>query len=136
MNELEFELKRLPEPALPAGLTAGITARIARLDEERAAGAGEPPRVARAQSGRDRLAWAAALVGVAIGLGAQAYRLVLGEATLDLISPRISGGMNGVVEMLPASPAVAVLAAGLLLYLVGLFAPLRGTGHAHSQVNR
>lgn len=54
--------------------------------------------------------------------------LVVGEATLDLTSLWISGGMGGVVEMLPASSAVAVLAAGLLLYLAGLFAPLRGTG--------
>ena len=114
MNPLESELKRLPEPALPEGLTAAITARIERLDEERAAGAGEPPRVAGVVAGRDRLAWALALVGVTVGLGAQAYSLVVGEATLDLISPRISGAMNGVV---------AVLAVGLLLYLAGLFAP-------------
>ena len=128
MNEFEAALKHLPEPAFPEGLTATITARIARLDEERAAVVAEPPWVARARAGRDRLAWAAALVGVAIGLGAQAYRLVLGEAALDLISPRISGGMNGAVEMLPASPTVAVLAVGLLLYLAGLFAPLHDTG--------
>jgi hypothetical protein len=68
-------------------------------------------------------------VGLTVGLGAQAYRLFVGEATLDFTSPRISGGFDGVVEMLPASPAVAVLAAGLLLYLAGLFAPLRDTGH-------
>lgn len=127
MNALESDLKRLPEPALPEGLTAGITARIARLDEERAADASEPPRVAVAEASRDRLAWAVALVGMTVALGAQAYMLVVGEATLDLTSLRISSGMDGVVEMLPASSAVAVLAAGLLLYLAGLFAPLRGT---------
>jgi hypothetical protein len=54
--------------------------------------------------------------------------------TLDLTSLRISRGfeltpwlMDGVVEMLSPSPAVAVLAVGLLLYLIGLFAPLRRT---------
>jgi len=31
-------------------------------------------------------------------------------------------------ETLHAGPAVLVLAAGLLLYLAGFFAPLRGTG--------
>lgn len=127
MNALESDLKRLPEPALPEGLTAGITARIAHLDEERAANASKPPRVAVAEASRDRLAWAVALVGMTVALGAQAYMLVVGEATLDLTSLRISSGMDGVVEMLPASSAVAVLAAGLLLYLAGLFAPLRGT---------
>jgi hypothetical protein len=129
MNALESDLKRLPEPPFPKGLAADISARIARLDEERAADASEPPRVAVAEARRDRLAWVVALVGVTVGLGAQAYGLVVGEATLDLTSLRISGGMDGIDEMLPESPAVAVLAAGLLLYLVGLFASLRRTDH-------
>jgi hypothetical protein len=118
----EFDLKQLSQPALPEGLAAGITARIARLDEEGPTGVGEPP--------RDRLAWAAGLGGVTIGLSAQVYRLVAGEATLDhLISLRISGGMGGVIEMLPASPAVAVLVAASVLSLAALHALLRGTGH-------
>jgi hypothetical protein len=61
-----------------------------------------------------------------ISFGALAHVLLVGNTALGLISPRISGGMDGVVEMLPASPAVIVLAAGLLLHLAGLFAPLRG----------
>ena len=118
----ESDLRHLSEPALPEGLAAGINARIARIDEQRTAGTSEPP--------RDRLAWAAALLGVTLGLGAQAYRLVVGDATLDhLTSLRIGGGMDGVIEMLPASPAVAVLAAGSMLYMAGLHALLRGTGH-------
>ena len=121
----ESDLRHLSEPALPEGLAAGINARIARIariDEQRTAGTSEPP--------RDRLAWAVALLGVTLGLCAQAYRLVVGDATLDhLTSLRIGGGMDGVIEMLPASPAVAVLAAGSMLYMAGLYALLRGTGH-------
>ena len=130
MNALESDLKRLPEPALPEGLSASITARIARVDEERAAAALESPRVVRTESGRARLAWAAALAGATVGLGAQAYRLAVGEAALDLTSPRLGGLMTGVVEMLPATPAAAFLAMGLLLYLAGLFAPLRDAGRS------
>ncbi|MEN8377066.1 MAG: hypothetical protein ABFS34_16705 [Gemmatimonadota bacterium] len=129
MNSLESDLTRLPEPESPAGLSAGVMARIARLEKERTVGAGEPPRVAVTKAGRERLAWAAALAGVTAGLGAQAYRLFVGEATFQLTSLRISGGMQGIIEMPPASPAVAVLAAGLLLYLGGLFASLNGAGH-------
>jgi len=127
MNALESDLKRLPEPAFPEGLTEAITARIARLDEERADDAVEPPRLAVAEPRRDRLAWAMALLGLTVGLGAQAYRLAVGEASLDLVSPRMISGIEGAVEMLPASPAVAVLALGLFLYLAGLFAPLRSS---------
>ena len=120
MNALESGLKRLPEPEVPEGLTAGITARIALLDEEH--------RVPDAEAGRDR--WALALVGVTVGLSAQAYRLAVGEATFHLTTPRLGGGMDGIVEMLPTTPAVAVLAAGLLLYLAGLFAPFHGTSQS------
>lgn len=126
MNALESDLTRLPEPAVPAGLAAGINARIARLDAQRAATASEPSRLDAADSRRDRLSWTVALVGATVGLGAQAYRMLLGEATLDLTSLRISGGLGSVIEMPPLTPATAVLAAGLLLYLAGLLAPIRG----------
>ena len=133
MNGLESDLKRLPEPALPEGLSAAITARIealAGVEEEHTAAAGERPVVA-AHAGRDVFAWALALAGVTVGLGAHAYRLVVGEATLDItslrIGPGIDGGLNGLVEMLPTTPGVAILATGLLLCLAGLLAPLGGT---------
>jgi hypothetical protein len=134
MNTLESDLKHLPNPALPEGLSADIMARLANLDEEGIAGASKPARVASIKATRDRLAWTAALVGLTVGVGAQAYRLAVSAMTLDLTSLRISRGfeltpwlMDGVVEMLSPSPAVAVLAVGLLLYLIGLFAPLRRT---------
>ena len=122
MNDLESDLTRLAQPTVPEALAASITARIARLDDPRAADLIE--------ASSDRSAWGVvALVGMTVGIGAQVYRLYTGEATLDFTSLRIGGGFDGVVEMLPASPAVAVLAAGLLLYLAGLFAPHRRTGY-------
>ena len=130
MTSLESDLKQLPEPAVPEGLAAGVTARIARIDLD--PGEARTPRAGRAQmtaaeARRDRLAWAAALVGLAVSLGAQVYRVAVGEVTLGT-SLQTIGGIAGLVEMLPASPAVGVLAIGLLMYLAGLFAPMRSTG--------
>lgn len=130
MNALESDLRRLPEPALPEGLTAAITGRIARVAEERVgiarrAGTGEPPGAAALTAVPNRFAWAAALVGMTVGVGTQLYRLVVGETAFDVVSPRIVG-IHGPAEMLSASPAAAVLAAGLLLYLASFFAPLLG----------
>ena len=130
MNTFESDLEQLPEPAVPEGLTAAITLRIARFDEDRAGGITETPHIAVAGTGRERWAWAAALTGLVVGLGTQVYRLAVGEATLNFTSSRIIGGLDGVVEMLPASPAVAVLGVGLLLFLAGFLDPVRGMGRA------
>ena len=126
---LEIELHRQPEPAPPAGLAAAIIARTARLDDERATTSRDASWVAAIKARSDRRAWAAAIAGLAVGLGAQGYRLLSGESTLNLTSSRIGGGMDGVIELLHGGPAVVVLAAGLLLYLAGLFA-LLGTTEA------
>lgn len=119
-HPLDSELSRLPEPSPPAGLTVAIILRTAHHDEKRAAASPAKTRPAKTQY--DRYAWAVLLAGVAIGLGAQAYRLLVGESTLPLASSFIRGGTKGLIEMPQASPAVFVLVAGLLLYIVGLFA--------------
>ncbi len=130
MNTLESDLKHLPEPALPEGLSANITARLANLDEEGIAGASKPVRIASIKATRDRLAWTAALVGLTVGVGAQAYRIAVSAMTLDLTSLRIIREfelISWLMDGAPPSPAVALLAVGLLLYLIGIFAPLRRT---------
>ena len=130
MNTLESDLKHLPEPALPEGLSANITARLANLDEEGIAGASKPVRIASIKATRDRLAWTVALVGLTVGVGAQAYRIAVSAMTLDLTSLRIIREfelISWLMDGAPPSPAVAVLAVGLLLYLIGIFAPLRRT---------
>jgi len=130
MNTLESDLKYLPEPAVPEGLSANITARLANLDEEGIAGASKPVRIASIKATRDRLAWTAALVGLTVGVGAQAYRIAVSAMTLDLTSLGIIREfelISWLMDGAPPSPAVAVLAVGLLLYLIGIFAPLRRT---------
>jgi hypothetical protein len=70
---------------------------------------------------------AACRTALAAALGARVYSLAAGESTLAFSSARIAGGTTGPLEMPGAEPAVLVLAAGLVLYLVGLLASLRGT---------
>ena len=103
------------------------TDSLGRVDAERGAASREFPAVTAAKARSDRPAWAAAIAGVTIGLGAQMYGLLAGESTLDLVSSRIGDGTAGLLEIPHADPVVFLLAAGLLLYLTGLFAPLRGT---------
>lgn len=117
---LDSELSRQAEPAPPAGLAAAIVARTARLDEEVPSVSGDLLRDPAARVRSDRPWWAAALVGGGAGLGVQVFGLLSGEMPLDLTSPRIGGG----IEMLVPSPSVVVLAAGLLLYLAGIFGPI------------
>jgi hypothetical protein len=128
MNTLESELKRLPEPRAPEALSARVMARIAQVDAERAAAAAASA-PAPVEPARDRLAWALLLSGFVVGLGAQTYRLVVGEGRLDLMAPRIRGGVEGMLQMVPATPAVVVLAVGTLLYLAGLFTSSRAAAH-------
>ena len=123
---LEAALTGLQEPAAPPALAAVIMARAARIDENRAAPGASRLTVDRTRS--DRRAWVAALAGVAIGLGVHTYGLITGETPFGLTSSRIGGWADRFLEMPQVGPAVLVLGVGLLLYLVGLFAPIRDTG--------
>ena len=62
---LDSGLRELAEPAPPPALAAAVASRIAHPVEPPAAGAS------------NRLAWATALAGVTIGLGALAYGLLV-----------------------------------------------------------
>ncbi len=122
---IHADFTHLPEPEEPPGLTAAITARIAQLDEERARGTIETPRASLA-SRLDQWSWVAAIAGVVIATGAETYRLIADEAALDLASIRLGTSMGGVTDLLAAEPTLAILTVGLLLYLAGMFAPVRG----------
>jgi hypothetical protein len=126
MTELETILQQLPEAEAPVHLARDVSVRIAQLAEPGIPGAaGRPARPAR-EGARAWLAWATAAAGAVIGLGAQLYRLWLGEASLNLTGARITGGLLGPLADMPVTPAAAVLALALALYLTGLLAPLRG----------
>jgi len=122
MNTLESELHDLQGPAVPAGLSATIASRVAHIDAQHQTGSSPAGDDKRAATGRDRLAWPLLLVGLSVGLGAQIYRLASGESTLDLLSVRTAGSLQRVVDLAQPSPTLAVLGAGVLLALTGLFA--------------
>ena len=114
MEDLENELRRLPEAAAPATLAAGVMARVTRMSECSASPASPASRTAVGGRARGLWAGATALAGVA----------VVGTAW-------ISGGSELAPAFDPTSPpsdllnlpSVEVwLAVGVLLYLAGLLA--------------
>jgi hypothetical protein len=110
--DMEEVLGDLAEPNAPSTITATVIARIAR--ESNATLAAQAPRR------RERPTW---ILTVA-GLLAMCVAFGIGWASTGAPSPlttKIGGGLS-----LPfGGPAVVVLAGGLMVYLAGLFAPLR-----------
>lgn len=122
MNTLASELQSLQGPTAPAGMSATIASRIARMDEQRQTTASSVREDVGAASRRGRLAWPLLLLGLSLGVGAQVYQLAAGETPLDLIDLRIAGGLQSVLDLAQPSPAMAVLGAGVLLALAGMLA--------------
>jgi hypothetical protein len=125
----EPDLTRLPDPVAPASLAGAVMARVSRLDAER-----PPASVARsismARSEKTRtwswngsLAGVAAVVGLAIVLASWIDGRLGTGSWPALISPY--PGAPNMVRLPPDPSAGLGLALGLLLYLGGLFAPLR-----------
>ncbi|MYA79040.1 MAG: hypothetical protein F4X39_00720 [Acidobacteriia bacterium] len=130
-NALDSSLKRLPEPALPESLAAGIKARMARVSEERNTRKAVVVRTRSRTSasrvsmsaGRDVLAWVAALGGIAVGFGTQIYRIARGGGAIDLTSSRV-GEWGGLLAAPDASASTLLVAIGLSLYFAGFLALL------------
>lgn len=110
-------LARLPEPAPPAALAATVMARIERESA---------PVVAEARvssHGPSHLGWFWALAG-AVGVAALAvHGWVRTASGPDLTSARI--GPSDVVLMPVEGWVSLLLCAALVVFLIGLFAPLR-----------
>lgn len=130
-NALDSSLKRLPEPALPESLAAGIKARMARVSEERntrkavvvSTGLRTSASRVSMSAGRDVLAWVAALGGIAVGFGTQIYRIARGGGAIDLTSSRV-GEWCGLLAAPDASASTLLVAIGLSLYFAGFLALL------------
>jgi hypothetical protein len=130
MKALRAELENLPQPAPPPCLDTAVMVRIADLEGRRAAGADERRRAAAAATHRHRRAWAVSLSGAAAAVGALAYMAVEGAVGLPIAS-RLTTFPGAPLAMPAASPAVLVMATGLVLYVAGLVAPAR-----HSPLRR
>jgi len=121
---VESRLADLPEPVPPATLSTGVMARVARA-ADRAAPARPPARVA---GGRPTawVTWLPAATGLALVVGIWTGGFTDSGIVTDLTASRLGGSGQSVLSMPPAGPPVVLLAGALMLYLVGLFAPLGG----------
>lgn len=116
-DEIRMRMQRLPEPAPPAGFEATIMARIAR--EADAVTAAQPAGRHATSAG-----WVGTIVGSVLAFGAIFWGwFEAGVSLPSLISPT---GRISTPALPPHLPAMLLLALGLLCYLAGLFAPLRG----------
>jgi hypothetical protein len=120
-DALETELRRLPEPSRPAGLSSAIMARARQVNDRRAAAA-SVVQPAMVRSRRDHLAWAATIAGIAIGLGVQAFTYATAGFRVDSTVQWFRVGPAGLLDSAHLWPGVLALTAGLTLYLAGLFA--------------
>jgi hypothetical protein len=124
IDEVASKVTRLPDLAPPASLSANVMARVARLSDERSVvrHAAGTSLIGTESSSRERLAWVWGLAGLVIALGTYVNREIAAGTLSDLTLSRI-GRLQLVAT--PVEPAMLVLALGLLLYLKGLFSPLR-----------
>jgi hypothetical protein len=114
-------LAALPHPAPARDLTASVLARIAEIEPARTAHAAATiPEATVPSMTRTWPAWATALGGIGAGVAIVLWTPLSGVAPMDIawLRPR------GMTPNLVATPAALILAGGLALYVVGLFAPL------------
>ena len=123
MNDaLDTELRRLPEPSRPNGLSSAIMARTRHVNDRRAAAA-RVVQPATTRGRRDHLAWAAVIAGIAIGMGMQVFTYATAGFRVAATAQWFSAGPTALLDPGHLGPGVLALAAGLTLYLAGLFAP-------------
>ena len=120
-DALETELRRLPEPSRPDGLSSAIMARTRHVNDRRAVAARVVQPTA-ARSRREPLALAAVIAGIAIGLGVQVFTYATAGFQVDSAAQWFRVGPAGLLDPGHLWPGVLALAAGLTLYLAGLFA--------------
>ena len=117
-DDLTHLLSQLPEPMPPSTLTATVMARIEREAEQRA----EAPLAAPANRARE-LAWLWTFAGIALVMMGFINGWVSAGSLPDFTAARI--GLNR-APLMPIGPSVTLLLAlGLLVYVAGLFAPIR-----------
>jgi predicted anti-sigma-YlaC factor YlaD len=122
-QQLDAELQSLIEPEPPSTLVPVVMARIARIPLQHAS---VPSPAVRVLSTTSR--W----IGVTVAIGAYLFALIQGESstlTLSQLSTLLQGAWAPSLMSVPTT----VFAVGILLFLIGLFAPLgRSSGKAHA----
>jgi hypothetical protein len=122
IDHIASVMARLPEPTPPASLKATVMARIAREAEQQQDAAAEIAHPARIP--RERPVWIWTLVGgLATIIAASVYGWVVRGSLPSFTSPLIGQGTPTLIPI--QGSAVLIIGLGLLIYLAGLFAPLR-----------
>lgn len=111
-------LHALPGPDTPGDLASIVMARIAQLPESGSAAAAGAPRR------RDWTQVITVLGGLVAGLALILTTPTGADVLGGFVTPRF--GAAGALAAVPSSgPATLAIGLGLLLYIVGLFAPIR-----------
>jgi hypothetical protein len=119
IDDLKPLLQDFPEPPPPSSITATVMARIARDVERRA----EDQVTAPERRASDVAAWACTTAGVLAVVTLCFVGWVSSGAFPDLTSARIGLGRPSLIPV--GGPLSMLMGLGLLVYLAGLFAPLR-----------
>lgn len=128
-DDLAPLLKDLHEPTPPPTITATVMARIAREAGHRV----EEQVTAPVRRIADVAAWVYTFAGAALVLLVFGYGWLSSGAMPDLTSARIGLGRPSLMPSL--GPLSTWLGLGLLVYLAGLFSPLRG-GKTQNHLDR
>ena len=126
-REMTVGLTALPEPEPPTDMTSVVLARIAQTETLKASRDQAGGRYGTASvSAGEMAAWVTTLVGCAAGLAA-VLSVLRSAVRFDLSSVYTGSIAMGLAQLPPTSAQGLTLAAGLLLYAVGLLAPVFGS---------
>lgn len=126
-SQLTMDLHALAQPAAPPELASVVLARIARTDQDLAAPNAARPE-GRAAFGAGEWSIRAAAVGGLAAAVAIVMSMPAGGMSAYIAAPVVGGISSGVVAMRSSGSEALMLAASLVLYAAGLFAPLGGRG--------
>lgn len=130
VKALDTGLRNLADPELPSGMSEGIMARIARLEQDPFDASIASQQVFKKTgvegSRRNVFGWAAITAGTAISFGAMLRNLLMKESAFELISPRI-GKWSNLINISDVSVINLFVIVGLLLVFAGFLSTLLRT---------
>lgn len=103
-------INRMPEVEEPEGLTSAIVTRLHSVKRNRSPNARG-----------HRHGWTILLIGLATGLAIQLYIIFSGKIGFDVLGPTLQRWDVRLFDLSYADPTFYTLAAGLLVYSLGLF---------------
>ncbi len=134
---IEPDLTHMPEPMPPATLARNVMARVSRLADERRPAPGSSPAARETARGAHRRGWqdVPAFVAALAGLSTVFAAWIDGRFETGWWWTFVSSYIRATDLARPPLNGLALvgLAAGLVIYAAGLFAPLRGERSHHGR---